>query len=128
MPYKVFISHSYQDRDLAEKVADIVRSKGAQVLEMSFEPGEQFSAKVAERLGQSNEMIIIVTSDSARNPWLHWEIGLAAGLDKKITSVLKDVNPVDIPPPLSSLQAVNAGSLDQLRRGLAERIASEANR
>jgi hypothetical protein len=128
MAYNVFISHSYLDRDLGARVADFVRSSGARVIDWSLDSENQITSEITERLRRSNEMIVLVTSHSATNPWLHWEIGLAAGLEKKITPVMEGVHPVDIPPPLNNLQAVSVTGIEQLRQGLTERMASKAKR
>jgi TIR domain len=128
MAYNVFISHSFHDRVLAARIADFVRSSGAHVIDWALEPEDEIAPNIADRLRQSNEVILLVTKHSAKNPWLHWEIGQAAGLEKQITPVIEGIDPSDLPPSLNSLQAVSASGIEQLRAGLNERIASSAKR
>ena len=127
MTYNVFISHSFRDRDLAARVADFVRSSGAQVVDWSLEAEGEITPEIPERVRQSNEIIVLVTRHSATNPWLHWEIGLAAGLQKRITPVMEGIDPSEVPPPLNNLHAVNASSIELLREGLTKRMATSAN-
>jgi nucleoside 2-deoxyribosyltransferase len=128
MAYIVFISHSFRDRDLAARVADLVRSNGAQVVDWQLETEDEIAPHITERLRQSDEVIVLITRHSARNPWLHWEIGQAVGLDKPITPVMDGIDPSDLPPPLNNLRAVSANNIEQLRAGLTERMSSNATR
>jgi hypothetical protein len=125
-PYDVFVSHSDRDLDLAARVADFVRSTGAQVTDWFLEPDKQGISEIAEKLRRSNEMIVLVTTHSATNPWLPWEIGLAAGLGKRITPIVDGIDSRELPPPLNDAQAVSAAEIEQFRQRLTTRIASYA--
>ena len=128
MVYRVFISHSFRDQDLAAKVGDFVRRSGAQVIDEALEADDQSARNITEGLRQSNEIILVVTRHSAMNPWLYWEIGRASALGKQITPVVEGIEPSDLPPPLNNLEAVRANSIEELREGLSERMASGASR
>jgi CheY-like chemotaxis protein len=124
--YSVFISHSQHDRDLAARVANLVRSTGAQVTDWCVEPDKQVQSEIVEKLRESDEMIVLVTAHSATNPWLHWEIGLAAGLEKRITPVVDIADLRELPPPLNDSQAMSTADIAPLRHRLAKRMASTA--
>jgi hypothetical protein len=125
MAYTVFVSHSRCDQDLAAKVSDLARSVGAQVIDWVFESETQPASNTPGRIREADEVIAVVTTQSAEAPWLHWEIGLASGSGKPITTVMEGVDPSSLPPPLKHLQAVSAGSLEQLRQALTRRLLSD---
>lgn len=124
MAYTVFISHSDRDQDLAAKVSDLVRNVGAQAIDWAFESETHTASNVPERIREADEVIMVVTKHSAENPWLHWEIGLAWALGKGITTVSDGIDPSNLPPPLNHLRAVSGSGMEQLRRGLTERVSS----
>jgi hypothetical protein len=128
MAYTVFISHSDRDQDLAVKVSDLVRSVGAQAIDWALESETQTASNTPERIREAAEVIVVVTTHSADNPWLHWEIGLATALGKEITSVMEGIDPCDLPPPLNHLQAVSGSGIEHLRQSLIERVSSKINK
>lgn len=124
MAYKVFISHSDRDQELAVRLSDLVRSIGAQAIDWALESETGIASNTPQTIREADEVIVVVTTHSAENPWLHWQIGLASALGKEITSVMESVEPSGLPPPLIHLRAViNGSSIEQLRQPLIGRVS-----
>jgi hypothetical protein len=77
---KVFISHASTDAKLAKRVADVLRESGFQVWDdTEILPGENWAAKLAEALQESDAMVVLLTPDSLRSPNVSYEVGYALG-------------------------------------------------
>jgi hypothetical protein len=122
--YTVFLSHSAFDSESARRVADVICSSGAHVTDWLIEPEKQEQAEIVARLRESHEIVMLVTAHSAINPWLHWEIGLAVGLGKKLTPIIDCANHHELPPPLRDVKALCLDDMEKLRHSLSKRIAS----
>jgi hypothetical protein len=77
---KVFISHASTDAKLAKRLADVLRQSGLQVWDdTEILPGENWAAKLAEALQESDAMVVLLTPDSLRSPNVKYEVGYALG-------------------------------------------------
>jgi hypothetical protein len=77
---KVFISHAFADKDLAQQVADVLRASGFQVWDESqVLPGDNWGEKLAEALQDSDAMVVLLTRNSLQSPNVSYEIGYALG-------------------------------------------------
>jgi len=77
---KVFISHASTDTPLAKRVAAVLRESGFQVWDdTEIFPGENWAAKLAEALQESDAMVVLLTPDSLRSPNVTYEVGYALG-------------------------------------------------
>jgi hypothetical protein len=78
---KVFISHGHSDEKLARKVASILEETGLEVWDAGREimPGDNWAAQVALALEESDAMVVILTPEALRSPWVRHEIEYALG-------------------------------------------------
>jgi len=77
---KVFISHASSDAKLAKRLADVLREAGFQVWdETQILPGDNWGAKLAEALQESDAMVVLMTPNSLHSPNLSYEVGYALG-------------------------------------------------
>jgi len=91
MSYSVFISHSVKDKHLAQDLARRLQEAGAVALrldEAAFSLGDSFRLKIREVLREADEMVVLLTDNSAQSPWTRYEIGVADALDKRVTPVV----------------------------------------
>jgi hypothetical protein len=122
--YTVLISHARKDSRLARKVARQIEATGASVYfdERSLEPGEPFSVQIDQALRSSDEVVTLVTSDSAHSQWMSFEVGAALGLGKRVVPIVEDPKSTELPPALLSLQSVDAGDLSRYLTELTKRV------
>ena len=92
MSYHIFISHSAKDKRLAQDLAQRLKEAGATVISdaAGFSPGEEFRQKIRETLRRVDEVIVLLTDNSAHSPWTRYEIGVADALNKRVTPVVVD--------------------------------------
>jgi hypothetical protein len=78
---KVFISHSYEDQSLVRRIAEGLRKNGLEVWlgETDLMPGENWAQKVSKALDDSQAMVVVITPNAMRSPWVHQEIAYALG-------------------------------------------------
>jgi hypothetical protein len=78
---KVFISHSYKDKTLARKVADVLEDMGFDVWDAEREilPGDNLPEKLNQALKESQAMVVLLTPDSLKSKWVQYEISYALG-------------------------------------------------
>lgn len=78
---QVFISHSHSDSPLAARVSEALRKAGLDVWNHDLDvlPGDNWAAEVARALDESEAMVVLVTPDALRSPYVRSEIGFALG-------------------------------------------------
>jgi TIR domain len=77
---QVFISHAAPDAKLAKRIAAVLREAGLQVWDdTQILPGDNWGAKLAEALQESDAMVVLLTPNSVHSPNLSYEVGYALG-------------------------------------------------
>ena len=108
MARRVFLSFSSKDKHVAHSVLKQLREAGAEV--MGAQPiaeGAEIKLQIADAMRQSDEVIAIVSKNSAQSPWQNFEIGAALALGKKVTPILVGVGVRKLSPVLRSLRAID---------------------
>lgn len=116
---KVFISHAYQDKDLAKRVAESLRESGFQVWDESqVLPGDIIAEQLADALKTANAMVVLLTPDAVESTWVRSEISYALGnLEFKdrlipVVAAPPEVLPYErIPWVLKKLQMINLSEI-----------------
>lgn len=127
MAYRIFISFTAKDKDVAESLKRQLTKAGAQVTAAEHHAeGSEIKLQIADAMKQSDEVIAIVSKNSARNQWLSYEIGIAAGLGKKLLPVIVGINPNELPPVLKSFHAINLAHFPRYVIELSERLEGDA--
>ena len=127
---KVFISYASVDSELARRVADVLRASGFQVWDNSqILPGDNWGAKLAEALQDSEAMVVLLTPNSLRSPNIQFEVGYALGnkdyKDRVIPVIAAPPDQLpneDIPWVLNRFQVIHLKDEDRDGEGL-QRIA-----
>src|SRR5258708_11159824 len=76
---RVFVSYSFRDRDLAERVSGALTESGFQVhREDEFSlAGQQLSAAIPQRIGDAEVLIQLLTANSNASEWVAREFAYA---------------------------------------------------
>jgi nucleoside 2-deoxyribosyltransferase len=91
MRYRVFISHSTQDRGLVVALANLLARFGVEVFvaEWYLSPGETLSKKVFEQIESADCMVILLTRNGIRSNWVQQEIGFALKSQKPLIPLVE---------------------------------------
>lgn len=98
-PYRIFLSHSANDKGLVEGVAAQLQAVGVEVYlyEEHTEPGRSIPQKLQEAIRDSDALVALLTSASGHRPFVHEEIGFALGSGKQaVALVTTDVADPDV--------------------------------
>jgi len=117
---KVFISWSKsKSRDFALKTKELIEkaNKGVDVFvsETDIIPGEKVQTKILEKIATCDSLIICMTRENKKSPWLLYEAGFANGKDKIVIPMLFDNDPnwhSWIDNPLNVSRELNFNSTD----------------
>jgi hypothetical protein len=81
-----------------------------------IEKGAKWGEELDSALEGTRFAIICLTPENLRSEWIHFEAGaLSKFPDARIWTLLTNLRPVDVAPPLSRFQATNANRDDILR-------------
>ena len=123
--YDVFISYSLKDKPWVAEFASALKDSGVRALfdVAELSPGDRWQDRVQEALRSSRTLVIILSKNSAQNPWTFFELGAAVADDKKIIPVLsEDVGPETLAPFLR-FQFLKESSPQEAGRQVADAIA-----
>jgi hypothetical protein len=121
MSYKVFISSTHRDIDVARDLARRLMEAGVKVfpVEETSVPGDDVPASITRALREADEVVVVLTENSVNNPNVIYELGAASGLHKRITPLVVNVEESEIPPFVK--QYVRFGELPDYISELAKR-------
>ena len=107
--YRVFLSYSSAERDLATAVADVLRELGLQLLsDHALIPGQPFSDEIKAQILRSHLFVPLLTRKSLARPWVHQETGYAMGVGVPILPIV-----VGRLVPVALIQQLQAIRIDQ---------------
>jgi len=115
MAYKVFISASLKDLDLARDLTRRLKEVNVQVTQAEFKLSalSNFEERFMKLLKDADEIIVIVTSNSIDNYWMMFEMGAASSLRKKITPVVVGLKNEELPPVIKQLKYIRYDKLSE---------------
>jgi TIR domain len=102
---KVFISHSRKDEAVAHLLAHILRANQIECLiDREMQAGQKFDSKIQHLIQGADLVLVLLTKDSSRSPWVNQEIGFAIALGKPVwpLAIETDIEPYGM---LSTTQA-----------------------
>ena len=107
MAYRVFISATYKDIDLAKDLARRLAEAGVEVYSVDKAvAGEDFNAAISSGLSNADEVMVILTSNSINSFNLTFEIGAAMSLRKRVTPVLVGVEMNELPLRIKDMKYI----------------------
>ncbi|MDQ3815187.1 MAG: toll/interleukin-1 receptor domain-containing protein [Armatimonadota bacterium] len=94
MSYKVFISHSSRDSDLARDLARRLQEAGVETFlpAENLQVGQDVMTKINRALRNSDEVVVLLTDHSVNNPNITLEMGAALGMHKLVTPISVGIN------------------------------------
>jgi len=124
---QVFLSFSYQDKEIARIITDRIRNRGMRVLnymdaDFPVVPGAYITVAIERAISSSDYFILLLSPNSVRRKWFEQELSTAlvhelTARDLIIIPVLiSDIDINAIPPALRSIQWLD------LRRDPEKRI------
>ena len=128
----VFIGHATQDGPLAKRLKDAIVSSVDRRVEVfvssdldSIKGGEDWLARILDRLRHCRVVIAIITPNTAASPWVHYEVGVADAGDTVVIPVTARGGRLsEIPAPLGRRQGRNLAKPEDLRVLLDEVAAA----
>lgn len=99
MAYSVFISATRADIEIARDIARRIKEAGVRVfpVEKSATLGQNILSTFKKELHEADEVLVLLTGRSVASPSIISEIGAAHGLNKRVTPVLVNVEPRQVP-------------------------------
>ncbi len=96
--YRVFVSHGWTDRWVAEQIAVNLKSAGADTFLDVFdiEKGDDFEDRIFTELPKCRELIALLTPWSVDRNWVWVEIGAARALKLRVVAVMYGVTLSDL--------------------------------
>lgn len=89
----VVISYAHEERDKAQHLAEVLKKFGFEVWwDRNLYAGEDFSAKIEQKIRQSTAVIVLWSVNSVKSRWVQGEASLADELDKLITVKVDECN------------------------------------
>ena len=123
MSYRVFISFAMKDKNIADSFVNEIKHTGAEIIGAeSIVEAADIQGRVTDAMRKSDEVVVIVTKDSANSAWVNYEVGAATALGKKITPILVRVEPSDLPPVLRSVEGVKLENVNRYVRQLSQNV------
>ena len=88
---KIFISHSVADLNLVIRLHELLTSTGVivYVAELQPQPGAVISRKIEEMIRESDYVLVLLTENGRRSPFVNYEVGLAKGLNKSVIPLVQ---------------------------------------
>ncbi|MGH9844970.1 MAG: toll/interleukin-1 receptor domain-containing protein [Blastocatellia bacterium] len=126
---KVFISHADTDAPLARKVALSLQQAGMDVwyAENEIFPGDNWAAKIADGLEDSNAMVVLMTEHAVHSNMVRWSINFALGslnfAHRLITVFVGDPSMLpeaEIPWILRQLKTINLPANGHVDEGITQ--------
>jgi TIR domain len=122
MSYKVFISSSHKDLDLARDLVKRLEEAGVKVTSAERGVrGEILSSRIVRELSNVDEIMVILTDNSVDSPWLMAELGAASSLRKTVTPVVVSVEANKLPSLIKSMNYIKYPDLARYIDDLAKR-------
>lgn len=106
---KIFLSWSGQK---SKAVAEALKDWILQIIQavdpwisVDIDKGRRWNSEIANQLEESKFGIICLTKDNLESNWIHFEAGaLSKTKDAYVWTLLLDIKPADVQPPLGSFQ------------------------
>ena len=104
-PFRIFISYSHEDAELARHTAAILAQAGCIPLwDANIRPGTAFTEEIKRLIHHAHIFMPLLTENSTRRPWVHQETGYATALNIPILPVAVGSVPGEM---VSQLQAMS---------------------
>ncbi len=102
---QVFLSFAQEDKRIAQRIAEALRSSGARVLDDAWElaSGDSLQSRVAKSIAASDYLVVLLSTHSVQSRWVQYELQgalLSEMNDRAITVIPVLVDHVTVPSSL----------------------------
>jgi len=106
---RVFLSYAYEDRAVAESIAEHLKSAGTQVFADRYElsVGDSLISKTESALSSSDYVVVLLSPNSVRSNWVQSELAGAFSRDminRAVTLLPVLIADCEVPAPLANLR------------------------
>jgi hypothetical protein len=102
--YRVFVSYSHEDREMAERLVRILEENGLEpIWDRNFLWGHGFHEQIKNFIAHAHVFVPVITEAASKRGWVHQEIGYAMALNLPILPVTLDRVPGEMLQPLLSV-------------------------
>jgi hypothetical protein len=121
-PYRVFVSYSHEDAELAKNVRRHLKSIGARPMsDQNNRVGVPFDNDIARQISFAHVFVSILTDNSAPRPWVHQELGYAMAMGIPFIPLALDKLPEGMAERIQAMR-VNSDLSDLEDKLTAEKI------
>ena len=129
MALKIFLSHSHDDRVIADALASLIEDVFDDAVSVSYSsdegagegipPGDPWLSWILGNITAADKTFVLLTPNSMQRPWVLWESGaasgvaLGAGKETSVVPITFGLKDTDIPSPLASAQAIRGDSREE---------------
>lgn len=127
---KLFLSYARADYSFAHRLVEHLKQYGASgwMDNADISAGNAVASAIRSALQESSAVVVLVSPDSLRSPWVEFEVGAAAALGLPIIPVVVGGKGVenDLPEPLRGIVLLDARNrpvseiAEELERAVAE--------
>jgi TIR domain len=125
-PYQVFVSHATADKWLATTICEKLEATGASTFrdDRDIDGGDDIPEKIRSEIKRSQEVVVLLTPNSADRPWVLLEVGAAWGWSKntRITAIMCHVDVDPIPGMLKAKKAIDINECPAFLSELSARV------
>lgn len=122
--YKVFISHSSKESWVARQISKELKNIGLNTWldDTDLHGGDKIKAAIKSGIEESQEVLVIISMNSAMSQWVIYEVAIAEIWEKRITPILNNIGH-DVIAPLQGIKGYDLNEFDKFLLELAERAA-----
>lgn len=122
--YTVFISHSSKETWIAKQISKEIEASGAATWldDKDLRGGDEIRDSIMRGIRASHEAVVLLSANSLASQWIGYEAGVAKGQDKRVTPILNNLDPNDVPAPLQGAKAIDLNDFDDFLVELVGRI------
>lgn len=125
---RVFISHAYEDAELAQRLAAALRAAGRPIWIAPDDilPGEQWVEAIGRGLDISGLFVVLITPQAVQSSWVRYEVNLAINLERRLRMEIVPLAVTDTETPItwSAYQALEFSDYDAHLPAVLARLAA----
>ena len=122
-----FVSHASTDKQIVEILTAQIEKVFANSVDVFassvlgvIRPGSDWLKDVNDNLSQAKVVIVLITPVSINRPWIWFELGaswskMGQGNGKIYPLYVPEIDPQDVPEPLSRLQGLSLGKAEHIQ-------------
>lgn len=124
---RIFISHSKQDRWVANRISEDLIQRGLETFldEKDIETGGSISQEIQQNLESCDEALLLLSPMALRSEWVLIEIGGARALRKRLVPILHHVGANDLPDVLRDDLARDLNEIDVYYQEVVQRAQAD---